>query len=98
MTEHDYRRLFDRVSPGPELVERTIEAAEGGVRPRRRAPLRRLAALAACVGLVLGLFNYQALAAGAERVLSTIKPWPPGRSGCCTISSAWVRRSRRNPC
>ena len=85
MTEHDYRRLFDRVSPGPELVERTIKAAEGGVRPRRRAPLRRLAALAACVGLVLGL-------------LSTIKPWPPGRSGCCTISSAWVRRSRRNPC
>ena len=69
MTEQDYRRLFDRVAPGPELVERTIKAAEGGVRPRRRAPLRRLAALAACVGLVLGLFNYQALAAGAERVL-----------------------------
>ena len=33
--------------------------------PRRgRVPLRRLDALAACVGLVLGLANYQALAVG----------------------------------
>ena len=33
--------------------------------PRRsRAPLRRLAAAAACAGLVLGLMNYRAVAAG----------------------------------
>lgn len=38
--------------------------------PRRsRAPLRRLAAAAACAGLVLGLVNYQAVAAGTERVI-----------------------------
>ena len=69
MTEQDYRRLFDRVSPGPELVERTLAAAEGGGRTRRRIPLRRLAALAACAALALGLVNYPALAAGAERML-----------------------------
>ena len=57
MTEQDYRRLFDRVSPGPELVGRTIKAAEGGVRPRRRAPLRGLAGLAGWGGLGFGLFN-----------------------------------------
>lgn len=68
MTEQDYRRLFDRVSPGSELVERTIKAAEGGGRTRHRPPLRRLAALAACVGLLLGLVNHQALAVGVERV------------------------------
>lgn len=39
---------------------------------RRRAPLRRLAALAACVCLVLGLMNYPAIAAGAERVFRYI--------------------------
>ena len=33
--------------------------------PRRsRAPMRRLAAAAACAGLVLGLMNYRAVAAG----------------------------------
>ena len=38
--------------------------------PRRsRAPMRRLAAAAACAGLVLGLVNYQAVAAGTERVI-----------------------------
>ena len=37
--------------------------------PRRgRVPLRRLAALAACVGLVLGLVNYQALAVGVQKI------------------------------
>ena len=37
--------------------------------PRRgRVSLRRLAALAACVGLVLGLVNYQALAVGVQAV------------------------------
>ena len=37
--------------------------------PRRgRVPLRRLAALAACVGLVLGLVNYQAVAAGVQEI------------------------------
>ena len=55
MTEQDYRRLFDRVAPGPELVERTIKAAEGGVRPRRRAPLRRLAALMLTAGCCIFL-------------------------------------------
>ena len=37
--------------------------------PRRQIPLRRVAALAACAGLVLGLVNYQAVAAGTERVI-----------------------------
>ena len=32
--------------------------------PRRQIPLRRVAALAACAGLVLGLMNYRAVAAG----------------------------------
>ena len=38
MTEQDYRRLFDRVAPGPELVECTIKGAQGGVRPQRWLP------------------------------------------------------------
>ena len=38
--------------------------------PRRQIPLRRVAALAACAGLVLGLVNYQAVAAGTELVIT----------------------------
>lgn len=56
MTEQDYRRLFDRVAPGPELVERTIKAAEGGVRPRRKRHLaRRVAVIAAAAALLGGM-------------------------------------------
>lgn len=51
-------------------AEGLLELTEEAVTPPRRGrvPLRRLAALAACVGLVLGLVNYQALAAGVEQV------------------------------
>lgn len=51
-------------------AEGLLALTEEAVTPPRRGrvSLRRLAALAACVGLVLGLVNYQALAAGAERV------------------------------
>ena len=69
MTEQDYRNLFDRVSPGPELVERTLAAAEQGAGPRRRRMARRLIAAAACLALVLGVGNYPALAAGADGLL-----------------------------
>ena len=51
-------------------AEGLLALTEEAVTPPRRGrvPLRRLAALAACVGLVLGLVNYQALAAGAQAV------------------------------
>ena len=72
MTEQDYRRLFDRVAPDAGLVERTLAAAEQGAGPRRRRMARRLIAAAACLALVLGVGNYPALAAGAERVFRYI--------------------------
>ena len=57
--------------------------------PRRQIPLRRVAALAACAGLVLGLVNYQAVAAGTERVIRYFlgvgggggEPLPAGAGG-----------------
>lgn len=51
-------------------AEGLLALTEEAVTPPRRGrvPLRRLAALAACVGLVLGLVNYQALAAGVQEV------------------------------
>ena len=51
-------------------AEGLLALTEEAVTPPRRGrvPLRRLAALAACVGLVLGLVNYQALAVGVQEV------------------------------
>ncbi len=51
-------------------AEGLLALTEEAVTPPRRGrvPLRRLAALAACVGLVLGLVNYQALAVGVQAV------------------------------
>ena len=74
--DNRYREELDRIRLTEEskgalicaLTERR-EAPEGR---SRRAPLRRLAALAACAALVLGLANYPALAAGAERVFRYI--------------------------
>ena len=66
MTEENYRTLFDRAFPSAELVEETL-AAEG---PRRRGiPARRLAAALVCLALVLGVSNYQALAAGFQKMI-----------------------------
>ena len=55
-------------------AEGLLALTEEAVTPPRRGrvPLRRLAALAACAALVLGLANYPALAAGAERVFRYI--------------------------
>ena len=67
MTEENYRALFDRASPGRDLVEDTLAAAE---RPRRKGvPTKRLAAALVCLALVLGVGNYQALAAGVQRII-----------------------------
>lgn len=67
MTEENYRALFDRASPGRDLVEDTLAAAE---RPRRKSvPTKRLAAALVCLALVLGVGNYQALAAGVQRII-----------------------------
>ena len=67
MTEENYRTLFDRASPSAELVEETLAAAEG---PQRRGiPARRLAAALVCLALVLGVSNYQALAAGFQKMI-----------------------------
>ena len=74
--DNRYREELDRIRLTEEskgalicaLTERR-EAPEGR---RRRVPLRRLAALAACAALVLGLMNYPAIAAGAERVFRYI--------------------------
>lgn len=51
-------------------AEGLLALTEEAVTPPRRGrvSLRRLAALAACVGLVLGLVNYQALAVGVQAV------------------------------
>ena len=60
------RALSDRIL---DAYVRYMSSPLGGVfsglvPPRRsRAPLRRLAAAAACAGLVLGLMNYRAVAA-----------------------------------
>ena len=57
---------WDEVLGAEGLLALTEEAVTP---PRRgRVPLRRLAALAACVGLVLGLVNYQALAVGVQKI------------------------------
>ena len=67
MTEENYRALVDRVSPSLDLVEDTLAAAE---RPRRKGiPARRLAAALVCLALVLGVSNYQALAAGLQKMI-----------------------------
>ena len=67
MTEENYRALFDRASPGRDLVEDTLAAAE---RPRRKGvPTKRLAAALVCLALVLGVGNYQVLAAGVQRII-----------------------------
>ena len=67
MTEENYRALFDRASPSRDLVEDTLAAAE---RPRRKGiPTKRLAAALVCLALVLGVGNYQALAAGVQRII-----------------------------
>lgn len=67
MTEENYRALFDRASPGRDLVEDTLAAAE---RPRRKSiPAKRLAAALVCLALVLGVGNYQALAAGVQKII-----------------------------
>lgn len=67
MTEQTYRALFDRASPGRDLVEETLAAAE---RPRRKSiPAKRLAAALVCLALVLGVSNYQALAAGFQKMI-----------------------------
>lgn len=67
MTEENYRALFDRASPDRDLVEDTLAAAE---RPRRKGvPTKRLAAALVCLALVLGVGNYQALAAGVQRII-----------------------------
>lgn len=67
MTEENYRALFDRASPSRDLVEDTLAAAE---RPRRKSiPARRLAAALVCLALVLGVGNYQALAAGVQKII-----------------------------
>ena len=67
MTEENYRALFDRASPGRDLVEDTLAAAE---RPRRKnIPAKRLAAALVCLALVLGVGNYQALAAGVQKII-----------------------------
>ena len=67
MTEENYRALFDRASPGRDLVEDTLAAAE---RPRRKGvPTKRLAAALVCLALVLGVGNYQALAAGVQKII-----------------------------
>ena len=67
MTEENYRALFDRASPSRDLVEDTLAAAE---RPRRKGvPTKRLAAALVCLALVLGVGNYQVLAAGVQRII-----------------------------
>ena len=67
MTEENYRALFDRASPSRDLVEDTLAAAE---RPRRKSiPAKRLAAALVCLALVLGVGNYQALAAGVQKII-----------------------------
>ena len=74
--DNRYREELDRI----RLTEESKGALAAALAARRsapegrsrRAPLRRLAALAACVCLVLGLMNYPAIAAGAERVFRYI--------------------------
>ena len=67
MTEENYRALFDRASPSRDLVEDTLAAAE---RPRRKGvPTKRLAAALVCLALVLGVGNYQVLAAGVQNII-----------------------------
>lgn len=67
MTEENYRALFDRASPSRDLVEDTLASAE---RPWRRGiPARRIAAALVCLALVLGVGNYQALAAGVQKMI-----------------------------
>ena len=68
MTEQIYRDLFDKARPGPALAEDTLAAA-GAHSARRRVPVRRLAAAALCLAVVLGAANYQALAAGFQWVV-----------------------------
>ena len=76
MTEQDYRRLFERVAPGPELVERTIEAAEGGVRPRRKRHLaRRVAVIAAAAALLGGMATSFAAVKTVSPNAVTLEEW-----------------------
>ena len=55
MFEHEYRRRFDAVAPGPELLEDTkarLRAALARERAPRRLTRRGLAALAVCAALI----------------------------------------------
>ena len=65
-----YREELEQVRLTEESKRELVRALEARrPAPRRQIPLRRVAALAACAGLVLGLVNYQAVAAGTERVI-----------------------------
>ena len=74
--DNRYREELDRIRLTEEskgaLAAALAARRSAPERRSRRAPLRRLAALAACVCLVLGLMNYPAIAAGAERVFRYI--------------------------
>ena len=74
--DNRYREELDRIRLTDEskgaLIHALAARRSAPERRSRRAPLRRLAALAACVCLVLGLMNYPAIAAGAERVFRYI--------------------------
>ena len=76
MMDNRYREELDRIRLTEEskgaLAAALAARRSAPERRSRRAPLRRLAALAACVCLVLGLMNYPAIAAGAERVFRYI--------------------------
>lgn len=74
--DNRYREELDRIRLTEEskgaLAAALAARRSAPERRSRRAPLRRLAALAACVCLVLGLMNCPAIAAGAERVFRYI--------------------------
>ena len=76
MMDNRYREELDRIRLTDEskgaLAAALAARRSAPERRSRRVPLRRLAALAACVCLVLGLMNYPAIAAGAERVFRYI--------------------------
>ena len=76
MMDNRYREELDRIRLTDEskgaLIHALAARRSAPERRSRRTPLRRLAALAACVCLVLGLMNYPAIAAGAERVFRYI--------------------------
>ena len=76
MMDNRYREELDRIRLTEEskgaLIHALAARRSAPERRSRRTPLRRLAALAACVCLVLGLMNYPAIAAGVEQVFRYI--------------------------